>query len=358
MSINHESHKFLIVILSLLMMISISCETILDFKGKDIKPKIVLYSIVIPDSVITVRLGSSMPVFDPDFKAPKLNNAEVKLFINDGFVETLQYVGSTHGDYNRTYSFEEFRSGMKVSPRNNYRIEVKSPGYESVSSDCILPDTVEIISIDTISTFTQPDPSMQDMPSWRVLNCKLKFRDPPDTENYYRLYASYMAGYYASDKSQPYSPEYPVYVENYVLWRVGGQDPIINTKQDEGFFEDQIYNEYSIFTDELISGKEYILKFSLPVFRGSMGSMDTAYHEFAHYHIELQSISKELYLYLRSSSAHQMKEGNFFSEPVLVYGNVDNGLGVFGGSFAASRDLKIGAYPVDGVNYRYSSYDY
>lgn len=355
MSFIRGTDKFLIFIFALLMLVSTSCETIIDFNKGDIKPKIVIYSVLMPDSLIIVRLGSSTPVFEPDFKAPKLNNAEVKLFVNDNYVESLQYIGRNQSEYNHTYSFEEFQSRMKANPHDNYRVEVEASGYESVSANCFLPNTVEIISIDTSHAFYQPDPSWPDAPSWSVINCKLKFKDPPDIENYYRLYASYTTGRYSSDKSQPYSPERPVYVEKHVLWGVGGGDPIINTKQEESFFEDEIYNEYSIFTDELISGKEYTLRLAVPNWPGSI---DTAYHEFVHYHIELQSISRDLYLYLRSSSAHRVKEGNFFSEPVLVYSNVENGLGILGGSFASSRDLKIGTYPVEGVNYQYSEYDY
>ena len=46
----------------------------------------------------------------------------------------------------------------------------------------------------------------------------------------------------------------------------------------------------------------------------------------------------------------------FITEPVLVYTNIENGLGVVGAMSSSTVTLKIGEYPVDGVTYEYSKY--
>ncbi len=354
------SKKWMYAFLSAIVLLSMSCEKIIDFKKENIEPKIVLYSVIFPDSLITIRLGSSSPVFDPGYTVPELNSAQVKLFIDDAYIESLQYLGNTSkSEYNGDYSFEEFRSFTTAEPGRRYRIEVSATGYKTISSECVLPDPVEILNIDTAYSYrSYSNPYDASIYNFFVIICRLTFKDPPDTDNYYRLFASYQIGNYGHDKTLPFSLEYPVVVEKRTMWMLASEDPLINTGQEGSgnFFEEEISNEYSIFMDELIAGKEYTLSFSLPEM--SSFQLDTAYHEFIHYKIELQSITEELYLHLKSASTHKVKEGNFFSEPVLVYSNVRNGLGILGGSSPASRIIEVGSYPVEGVNYTYSGNRY
>lgn len=44
-------------------------------------------------------------------------------------------------------------------------------------------------------------------------------------------------------------------------------------------------------------------------------------------------------------------EGDFLSEPVLVYSNVKNGLGIFSAFNSTKRSIKFGEYPKEGVYY-------
>ena len=79
--------------------------------------------------------------------------------------------------------------------------------------------------------------------------------------------------------------------------------------------------------------------------------MDTSYHEFFRFRIELQSISKDLYLYLRTYSAQWEIGDDFFAEPVIIHSNVSDGLGIFGASASSYQNLAYGSYPVDEVYY-------
>ena len=46
-----------------------------------------------------------------------------------------------------------------------------------------------------------------------------------------------------------------------------------------------------------------------------------------------------------------MADGAFLVEPVLVYSNIENGLGVFGAASNTIERINYGHYPVDGVYY-------
>ena len=123
-------------------------------------------------------------------------------------------------------------------------------------------------------------------------------------------------------------------------------DPIMQPSQENELFGGNLSNPYGIFTDELIAGMEYDL--TLKFYEQDI---DTGFHEFYLYNIELHSISKEMYLYLRSLTAYQQTEGDFISEPVIVYSNIYNGLGIFGTQMVSRVSLSKGEYPADGVTY-------
>ncbi|MCI5491108.1 MAG: DUF4249 domain-containing protein, partial [Prevotellaceae bacterium] len=46
--------------------------------------------------------------------------------------------------------------------------------------------------------------------------------------------------------------------------------------------------------------------------------------------LELQSISKDLYLYLKSMQIYERRTDDVFASPVSIYTNVRNGWGIFG----------------------------
>ncbi|MGB3922882.1 MAG: DUF4249 family protein, partial [Bacteroidales bacterium] len=62
------------------------------------------------------------------------------------------------------------------------------------------------------------------------------------------------------------------------------------------------------------------------------------------------------YLYLQSYSVYGQTEGNPLAEPVPVYTNIINGLGIVGALSFSQDSLKIGEYPVEGVQYEMQQY--
>lgn len=189
---------------------------------------------------------------------------------------------------------------------------------------------------------------------YKVLKTQISFKDPANEDNFYRLIVDQQYGMYAGDKSTPYDNSVPILLSsnNHITWFVSN-DPLLNTSEEEGFIDPYSGNEYNIFSDEIINGKDYELSFEL-----NFGNeIDTSYNEFFHYNIQLQTISEEYYLYLQSYAKHKMVDGDFFSEPVIVYSNVLNGLGVFGAINSSPVKIQFGEYPIEGVYYE-DEYDY
>ena len=117
----------------------------------------------------------------------------------------------------------------------------------------------------------------------------------------------YIAIFYTGDKSLPFDNSAPVlHPSNHISWFVSNA-PLLNTSEEEGIIDPYSGNEYNIFSDEIINGKDYELSFELNLGK----EPDASYNEFYHYNIQLQTISEEYYLYLQSYATHKMVDGDF-----------------------------------------------
>jgi len=100
----------------------------------------------------------------------------------------------------------------------------------------------------------------------------------------------------------------------------------------EPFIEEQ-YNSYGIFSDILFKGQSQILSFDLDLY--GFSSVENKVK------IVLFSLSKDMYHYLLTYQAQQNAGNSPFAEPVMVYSNVDNGYGIFGGYSMSSETIII-----------------
>ena len=73
---------------------------------------------------------------------------------------------------------------------------------------------------------------------------------------------------------------------------------------------------------------------------------------------ELATLSKEVYLYLKSMQKFDVVTDGVLTEPVPVYTNIENGLGIIGIQSINYFKFEAGKYPIDGYEYSYGSYGY
>lgn len=334
-----RSYQYIAVILTS-SFIAASCIRDIEFRGSEADPKIVVYSLLQPDSVITVSVARSHTVFDERYVPEQITDAVVRLYQDNVLLGTLTYVAPEPqpGYYQVTPYSKYVSDEIKPVYGSTYRIEVEEEGLAPVSAETKLPAQVPVIRIDTMETVQQEGNV--------VLITKIKFCDPAGTDNLYRLKVWSKTGVYFGDKTVPYDPMQPVFVNNMDCSYATSDEPLITPQQEDDVFGMFLQNSYNLFTDELISGKEYDLTLKI-----NQVSHNADYFEFSHIYIELQSLTEGLYLYLRSYAAHRQTRENFLAEPVLVYTNIYNGLGVFGALSASFDTIRIGEYPVEGVRY-------
>ena len=291
----------------ILLFILVACEETVDIKIDEIKNKIVINSFVAADSVITINLSKNFSITESVnyLTDPSIYDAEVRLFEEDYFIETLKPL--TKGNYLSTY---------KVKANKNYKIIAKKDGYDSAWASFYIPEKVNIISVDTI--YFESSNSIFGSTGYidKYYKVKIVF-DDPEGSNYYLINSIFSYNQFSFDPNK----------QKQELKKVTYIQPLYT--DDPVFGSD--YNEQGIvISDELIKGKRTEFLARLNIYGIDYDTLTVF--------INLFNISKDYYTYIKSISLYNSNFGNPFAEPVTVYSNIKNGRGIIGaGSYSQVR---------------------
>lgn len=357
-----------LLLLAVLILMSGACQKEIEFDKKLIQPKLVINSFIEADSLIDVKVSASktIPGLESTFKW--LNNATVKLFVNDVETETLQgypiEIEKIEEDYwyysNDTRPTYGYRSvNTRAENGKNYRIEVVHNDYETAYSETTLPAKPQLVSYkyeDVTQTYYGYDQ--------RAVQISIRFKDNAGEKNYYRLNIKAFTGTWLPDYREKDDTTGVIQLSTRYLGNVASEDKLLNPDQEDAndFLFGSPNNTYNLFTDEFIDGKEYELTFSITPnnntvwYNGELMVYGEKPGEFYQLSIQLQALTREAYLYMRSSYAQMWYGDDFFSEPVQAFSNIENGAGIFSGYSATAFEIKKGEYPVEGVIYENSNY--
>ncbi len=311
-------HKILILLLSTILLVS--CEKEIEFKGEISNPMIVVNSYISPDSLVYAHLTKSKFFLSNKQGFDYVNNAEVSIYVNRQFKE-LNFTAD--GMY---------RGSFKPMVGDTVKLLVKTAGFEDVESTTIILPPSTILSVDTTMVIKYKDVHTNGKDTMAYfysgdIDFKVKINDNANEHNYYRLVAKKRFETAKGDKVIVQE-----YFTSFVLEGFENQTgTLFNLFEDSGNSKDQ-----HLITDELFNGKEFILKFKTDF---DYMEIVPGYEEYYYYYdrsdatylmINLQTISRDMYLYLKSKeSAEDIFEG-IFTEPVQIYNNITNGIGIFG----------------------------
>lgn len=308
--INKKASINIYIILILLSIILFSCEKVIDTTIPERDKKIVLNSLISPDSLIWVNLSKSTGVLE-NSQVSLINNGMVKLYQSGNFVEEL--FNTSYGNY---YSENFYPIFGKT-----YEIRVEVENMPSVSAECIIPEPVQISSWDTVSQVTE----------WgeEVMIGSILFKDPTEISNYYWFTTTYSQISVQIDS-----------LRNIVTDSLG--KPVLEA--DEGTFwinlsdrntsinfEDAVnYMNGIFFSDRIMDGNDIKLDFTLQT-----NMRNDNFVIWMKLYLELHSVTKDFFLYAKSFEKHSGQGP--FSEPSQVFNNIENGFGIFAG-YSTSRD--------------------
>lgn len=300
-----------------------SCENEIPFDGTETKPMLTLNCFLITDSAVTASLSSSRFFLDNSNVFKPVTNATVLLWVNGQPEDTLE--NRLDGSYVSTYRPV---AGDKI------RITASAPGFEKVSAEEDIRPQNSLFEVDTLTEINKvtpisyevynPETQQYEMKQVGTIydylhRFKIRFRDPKGTENFYRLIAKVTTLYSSGYSSENYLSDFDDIV-------FGSDRGNMDGAFDE---ESSEYNYYNIFSDELIDGKDYYLKFEFK--QGIYKFTEPGLNDISKRYItiDLQPISKSYYRFLKSLQALDQAD-EFMSEPVQVYTNVNGGVGIVG----------------------------
>jgi len=325
--------RYLLILIA--SVICFSCETAIEFNGDTSADLMVLNSFLSPDSVISVHLSKSNFFLDDNETFTLINDAQVKLFVNDVLKETLTSKGQ--GIYEATYL-----------PKTGERIKITASHskYGQIEAQTQIENHIRISSCDTSSVATETTPLVYYYYDYKQqktiidtvgtnyqnnLNFKINIADSAGYKNYYRAKV-YLAKYMKNG--------------DYVVTTLyfDSNDLVFGTAKDE--VVDENSNRYNVFNDDIFDGKNYGLSLSIPY---NTYAYDKDYeipdYEKPDYYkqeiiVDIESISKSLYLYLKTREAAD-NYIEFFSEPVQIYTNVENGIGILGSRTSNQKRVTV-----------------
>ena len=314
--------KYIFYVLAFSLLFS-ACEIVVDLDIPKHEPVLVINSVIHADSVFTAQLSHSVGSFELN-DIDKVMDATLSVFQNEVFLGDmlLEFTGMSHDyyDYETGQTIEGdslFRYALNAMPivGNSYTYKVSHNSYDDVQATATLPQEVNFISHEIAKVENDYSDSYK-------LN--LTFLDQPGTQ-YYRLRVinlniDVFDGLYIE----------PAYFDT--------ADPsIMSSSVTEGGDPEEVgvFLHDALFNDALFDGEEKTI--SLEFYDWSSGGDETS----SSFYLELSSISKDYFDYLHSYQRQSNYFGGelFAGEPVQVFTNVQNGLGILGASNTKSVKL-------------------
>lgn len=350
-------YSFIIFIFSSLIS---SCLEEMELDESLLQPQIAVSTFLTPGDPIYIKLMHDIPASQEYATGKEVPDAKVTLFEDDQIVTELERF--SYFDYYYGYYTEEpiipdtayyyMANDRYPQPGKTYRLEVESETYGNITTETTIPKPIEI---DELQSSIEEIRNDENSYVYKQININVRFTDPADEENYYRLLILEATG--AISNWNQDSTDSTIHINgaiNNTMFSTEDEIFFYEKENANSFAVGQTDNSFGIFTDETINGKEREISI---YFSMNTTELDTTIGEFLVYRIELQSITKDMYYYLKSIDQQAIMYQFPFAEPIPVYSNVENGIGVFGSYSTSVYPVFYGQYPKDGVVYD-SDYDF
>ncbi|MGB3849964.1 MAG: DUF4249 domain-containing protein [Tunicatimonas sp.] len=289
-----------------------ACEREVEFDIQPEAPRLAIYAMLQPDSLVSVWVSHSKSVEDST-RIRAVTGAEVTITTDGGASYPLKIINARQGHY---------RADLRARAGETYHLSVRAGGYPTAEATTRIPEPVVIQSV---SHTIVPIGKATTCPEG--FNCAdtvtrhaigITFADPAAEKNYYQVssYLRYLGERYEydslEDAYEAFQDTLSTIVYNHSLDpAVDGLDFVVYGALYQG------YRDYR-FTDRLFDGTHYTFDYTTesdqPDVLGMVVTL-TTYHE-------------EAYEYERSSERSEYFDELFY-EPVPLRQNIRGGYGIF-----------------------------
>jgi len=309
-----KSHPLnrIILLLTFGVFFATSCEEPVDLDIAIQEPQIVVTSNFAPGEPFKVTVT----------KSRNLLTSEADEFVNNAVVRVFSSQGKELDKLSLNNFHTPFYESKRIAPESGkaYGLQVEVPGKPTILAEDIVPLPVALtaIEMDTLEIFGETTEQI-----YKVA-IDVHFTDPIGAQDYYHLSlfnhtadletGAPMDGFNGSSTGEiVLTPLMPLESDK-------NNPAVIFHFEDGGV----------LFTDEDFDGQKATLTFySLLSFNNEANQGKVVG--------ELRTVSKDYYLYHTSLSRQIANKDRPFVEPISVYSNIENGLGIFSG-YALYRD--------------------
>ena len=200
-----------------------------------------------------------------------------------------------------------------LQPGNTYEIRASHPDFPAVSALQVVPSDFVVDSVRV--KFNSVPTEYGD----RIDLAEIFINDQPGVKNFYEV--------------RLVKPFYQI-VFNETTFELDTVGVIVGPISVEGYNDPNIlegYRSSGLLSDQFFDGQTY--KFQVRFDKDFYGSADTSLQ------VEVRSINEDFYKWSRSLQAYYDTDGNPLVEPVTIFHNLENGLGIF--SIANAKKIKI-----------------
>ena len=293
-----------------------ACEQVIEPDLPEHRPRLVLHAFFTNDGVWSAHVGRSFPILELQLTAderPAVADAAVALLAGDRAVGELEF-----DDAAQEYVFGD--SALQAG--ETYSLRVSAPGFETVRATDAVPMPVPT----SVLSYRALPSSRYGSGGWVEFSFELEIEDPPGEANYYQV------SLYRVFTGRGASRLYLSTNDPSIL----ADNNVDGSPLEEGKFEG--YAPY--FRDTLFDGRTHEIELSTDFDSGMPRSrVSESEPDLSGIHLQVLYISEAYYQYLKSARLHDYTLDNPFAEPLNVYGNVENGYGIFAGY--SSRTLEF-----------------
>jgi hypothetical protein len=325
--------NFKYLILALLFCFSACEKTVENFDIEKPDPKLVILEYAYSDSFPSLYVSRNISL-EEAVKPYPIANANCKLFENNTLLGELS-IGK-----DGWYTSKE----IKFSASNNYRYEVSANGCPTVKSEFIVAPKPEIISVDTLTVW-EKSPDCFGCSIVPYLKVDIDFKNKPDTEDYFLVEFNTYSYQYTYD--QYTGKLVDSNLTKNTIEMMSDAPYIESVKQ---YYEDIYYNPSQdesksgtmyIFSDKYLNNGTNQLTVKMNYYSFFYGENSSRSENAKIVYMHFIAIDKNMYEYALSKGRNLAAEGNPFVEPVTIYSNIENGLGLVSGYSPVEYSIDI-----------------
>lgn len=307
-----------------MLMLLCSCTKEIEYTGGYEGEKLVLFSCANPDTILTAAVYKSVFIYSRSQGNCEqgLSGAKVTAIVNGkdtyAFREVKTVYDKESEDYwmhgGRDYDVE-YVSDYIPKPGDHIVVKASYTGMKDVQGETTVPERPSV-KLNKVKVERSAEYGF-----WQIVDLSVTINDPAEETNYYRMNVAGTGKAGAMGEFHYYDEWHNLYSNDILFYdtSIGG---ILDSIDGESvmvpeFFDDGSFNGHSRTFDV------WLTKYYDP---------EDISPDMGRYRLTVDNASESLYRYSKSIDAYNGNDGlaGFFGELVIIYSNVENGMGCVG----------------------------